>query len=79
MAGGPATRPPPYRAASVAILEYEEAYRRDLCDRLALVRSAVTVRGNVYDDRAENVEEPDAPRPARAPIANHYEDISAAA
>ncbi len=60
---------------SVAILEYEEAYRRYLCDRPALVRFLVTVCGNVYDDRPENVDEPDDyGQPGT--VANHYQDIS---
>jgi hypothetical protein len=60
---------------SVAILEYEEAYRRYLCDRPALVRFLVTVCGNVYDDRPENVDEPDDYAQPQT-VANHYQDIS---
>ncbi len=58
-----------------AIVEYEEAYRRFLRDRPALVRFLVTVCGNVYDDRVENVHEPDAYDQPET-IQNHYQDIS---
>ena len=58
-----------------AIGEYEEAYRRFLRDRPALVRFLVTACGNVYDDRVENVHEPDAYNQP-ATIQNHYQDIS---
>jgi hypothetical protein len=58
-----------------AIAEYEEAYRRFLRDRPALVRFLVTVCGNVYDDRVENVHEPDAYHQPGT-IQNHYQDIS---
>jgi hypothetical protein len=58
-----------------AIGEYEEAYRRFLRDRPALVRFLVTVCGNVYDDRVENVHEPDAYHQPET-IQNHYQDIS---
>ena len=60
---------------SVAILEYEEAYRRYLCDRPALVRFLVTTCGNVYDDRPANVDEPDDYGQPET-VANHYQDIS---
>ena len=40
---------------SVAIVEYEEAYRQFLRERPALVRFLVTTCGNDYDDRVENV------------------------
>ena len=60
---------------SQAIAEYEEAYRRFLRDRPALVRFLVTVCGNVYDDRVENVHEPDAYQQPET-IQNHYQDIS---
>ncbi len=58
----------------VAIREYEEAYRRFLRERPALVRFLVETCGNVYDDRVENVldiayHQPDT-------IQNHYQDIS---
>ena len=59
----------------IAILEYEEAYRRYLCDRPALVRFLVTICGNVYDDRPGNVDEPDDYGQPDS-IANHYQDIS---
>lgn len=60
---------------SVAIVEYEEAYRRYLRDRPVLVRFLVTACGNVYDDRVENVDEPDDyEQPAT--LQNHYQDIS---
>lgn len=60
---------------AVAIVEYEEAYRRFLRDRPALVRFLVTTCGNVYDDRIENVDEPDDyGQPGT--IQNHYQDIS---
>ena len=60
---------------SIAILEYEEAYRRYLRDRPALVRFLVTTCGNVYDDRPANVRRAhDYDQPDTA--ANHYQDIS---
>jgi hypothetical protein len=59
---------------SVAILEYEEAYRRYLRDRPALVRFLVTTCGNVYDDRVENVHDAGYDQPRT--IQNHYQDIS---
>jgi hypothetical protein len=60
---------------SEAIVEYEEAYRRFLRDRPALVRFLVTVCGNVYDDRVENVHEPDDYEQPST-VQNHYQDIS---
>ena len=60
--------------ATVAILEYEEAYRRFLRDRPALVRFLVEVCGNVYDDRVENVFDADYDQPHT--VQNHYQDIS---
>ena len=60
---------------STAIAEYEEAYRRFLRDRPALVRFLVTTCGNVYDDRVENAAEPDDyDQPGT--VRNHYQDIS---
>jgi hypothetical protein len=60
---------------STAIAEYEEAYRRFLRDRPALVRFLVTTCGNVYDDRVENASEPDEyDQPGT--VRNHYQDIS---
>ena len=58
----------------VAIREYEEAYRRFLHDRPALVRFLVGTCGNVYDDRVENVLDDDYRQPQT--IQNHYQDIS---
>jgi len=57
-----------------AILEYEEAYRRYLRERPALVRFLVETCGNVYDDRVENVLDTDYHQPHTAQ--NHYQDIS---
>jgi hypothetical protein len=59
---------------SVAIVEYEEAYRRFLRERPALVRFLVTTCGNVYDDRVENVYDASYDQPRT--IQNHYQDIS---
>ena len=59
---------------SVAILEYEEAYRRFLRERPALVRFLVTTCGNVYDWAVENVRDDAYEQPAT--LANHYQDIS---
>ncbi len=59
---------------SEAIVEYEEAYRRFLRERPALVRFLVTTCGNVYDDRVENVFDADYDQPRT--IQNHYQDIS---
>jgi hypothetical protein len=58
----------------VAIREYEEAYRRFLRDRPALVRFLVETCGNVYDDRVENVYDTDYRQPHT--VQNHYQDIS---
>jgi hypothetical protein len=60
---------------SVAILEYEEAYRHFLRDRPALVRFLVSACGNVYDDHPGNVDEADDYAQPDT-IANHYQDIS---
>jgi hypothetical protein len=57
-----------------AILEYEEAYRRFLRERPALVRFLVTTCGNVYDDRVENVHDVSYEQPRT--VQNHYQDIS---
>lgn len=57
-----------------AIVEYEEAYRRFLRDRPALVQFLVTRAGNVYDDNVTNVHDHDYVQPATA--MNHYQDIS---
>jgi hypothetical protein len=57
-----------------AILEYEQAYRRYLRDRPALVRFLVEQCGNVYDDRVENVFDRAYHQPHT--ISNHYQDIS---
>ena len=59
---------------SVAIAEYEQAYRVFLRDRRPLVAFLAEHCGNVYDWGVENVfddeyEQPDTP-------ANHYQDIS---
>jgi hypothetical protein len=59
---------------SVAILDYEEAYRRFLRERPALVHFLVTTCGNVYDWGVENVYD-DAYEQPRT-VANHYQDIS---
>jgi hypothetical protein len=58
----------------VAIREYEEAYRRYLRERPALVRFLVEACGNVYDDRVENVYDVDYRQPHT--VQNHYQDIS---
>jgi hypothetical protein len=57
-----------------AIREYEEAYRRYLRERPALVRFLVETCGNVYDDRVENVFDTDYHQPHT--VQNHYQDIS---
>jgi hypothetical protein len=57
-----------------AIREYEEAYRRYLRERPALVRFLVEACGNVYDDRVENVFDTDYHQPHT--VQNHYQDIS---
>ena len=59
---------------SVAILEYEEAYRRYLRERPALVNFLVEACGNVYDDNPTNVFDDDYEQPHTA--MNHYQDIS---
>ena len=59
---------------SVAILEYEEAYRRYLRDRPELVHFLVESCGNVYDDNPTNVFDDDYEQPHTA--MNHYQDIS---
>ena len=59
---------------SVAILEYEEAYRRYLHDRPELVNFLVEACGNVYDDNPTNVYDNDYEQPHTA--MNHYQDIS---
>jgi hypothetical protein len=59
---------------SVAILEYEEAYRRYLHDRPELVGFLVEACGNVYDDNPTNVYDNDYEQPHTA--MNHYQDIS---
>jgi hypothetical protein len=58
----------------VAIREYEEAYRRFLRERPALVRFLVETCGNVYDDRVANVYDTDYRQPHTPQ--NHYQDIS---
>ena len=50
-----------------AIREYEEAYRRYLRERPALVRFLVETCGNVYDDRVENVFDRGLPRSRTPP------------
>lgn len=57
-----------------AIAEYEEAYRRYLRDRPALVEWLVTNFGNVYDAEIDNVFDDDYHQPHTA--MNHYQDIS---
>ena len=59
---------------AVAILEYEEAYRRYLHDRPELVNFLVEACGNVYDDNPTNVYDNDYEQPHTA--MNHYQDIS---
>ena len=58
----------------VAIREYEQAYRRYLKDRPALVRFLVETCGNVYDDQVGNVYDLDYRQPHTAQ--NHYQDIA---
>ena len=58
----------------VAILEYEEAYRRHLRGRPALVRFLVETCGNVYDWGVENVHDIAYHQPHT--VMNHYQDIS---
>ena len=60
--------------ASVAILEYEAAYRAYLRARPGLVSFLVTVCGNVYDDRVANVHDDSYDQPHTEQ--NHYQDIS---
>ena len=59
---------------TVAIVEYEEAYRRYLHDRPELVNFLVEACGNVYDDNPTNVYDNDYEQPHTA--MNHYQDIS---
>jgi hypothetical protein len=59
---------------SAAIVEYEEAYRRYLRDRPALVEFVVTMCGNVYDYEVANVYDHDYEQPHTD--MNHYQDIS---
>ena len=59
---------------AIAILEYEEAYRRYLRDRPELVHFLVEACGNVYDDNPTNVYDNDYEQPHTA--MNHYQDIS---
>ncbi len=60
--------------AREAITEYEEAYRRFLRDRPALVAFLTERCGNVYDDNVTNVYDGDYHQPHAA--MNHYQDIS---
>lgn len=59
---------------AVAIIEYEEAYRRYLRERPDLVNFLVEACGNVYDDNPSNVFDDDYEQPHTA--MNHYQDIS---
>jgi hypothetical protein len=59
---------------SVAILEYEAAYRAYLTAQPALVRFLTSACGNVYDDNPSNVFDESYDQPERA--SNHYQDIS---
>jgi len=59
---------------SLAIAEYEEAYRRFLRDRPALVEFLSIDCGNVYDYAVDNVYDDDYDQPS-TPM-NHYQDIS---
>ena len=61
-------------AASVAIAEYEAAYRRFVRDRPALVAFLARECGNVYDDDVTNVHDHDYDQPATP--TNHYQDIA---
>jgi hypothetical protein len=61
-------------ARSVAIEEYEAAYRHYLRRQRALVEFLTTVCGNVYDDNVNNVLDDDYDQPHTA--MNHYQDIS---
>ena len=59
---------------SVAILEYEAAYRAYLRARSDLVRFLVTTCGNVYDYAVENVHDATYEQPHTA--MNHYQDVA---
>lgn len=59
---------------AIAILEYEESYRRFLRRRPDLVEFLVTACGNVYDWGVENVHDDAYEQPHTA--MNHYQDIS---
>ncbi len=72
--GSPTSFAAAWSRSTTAILEYEEAYRRFLRDRPALVRFLVESCGNVYDDRVENVFDLEYHQPHTA--SNHYQDIS---
>ena len=60
--------------ASVAILEYEAAYRAYLTAQPAMVRFLVSACGNVYDNDPSNVFDESYEQPDGA--SNHYQDIS---
>jgi hypothetical protein len=57
-----------------AIREYEEAYRRYLRVRPAMVTYLTSECGNVYDDNVTNVHDDDYVQPHTR--MNHYQDIS---
>lgn len=59
---------------SVAIREYEEAYRQFLRSQPDLVEFLVTTCGNVYDYAPDNVYDDEYEQP-HTPM-NHYQDIS---
>lgn len=59
---------------AIAILEYEESYRRFLRRQSQLVEYLVTACGNVYDWGVENVHDDAYEQPHTA--MNHYQDIS---
>jgi hypothetical protein len=59
---------------SVAILEYEQAYRVFLRANPPLVRFLVATCGNVYDDKPSNVFDSEYEQPDTE--LNHYQDIS---
>ncbi len=59
---------------SVAIREYEAAYRAYLRANPAMVRFLASACGNVYDDHPSNVFDESYDQPDRA--SNHYQDIS---
>jgi hypothetical protein len=61
-------------APSVAMGEYEQAYRVYIRARPALVRFLTTACGNVYDDNVGNVHDDRYEQPHTA--MNHYQDIS---